>query len=79
MVERLPLYQPVAPEEAAPARGVSMVQAGVDSKADHFIVVRVLHITRKKKRGERCGVRVRDIRATVGLEMFMYYLVLFPR
>ena len=70
MVERLPLHQPVAPEEAAPAGGVSMVQAGVDSKTYHFIVVRVLHMQKKQKQKQKqkqqqqgrrgCGVRVRD-------------------
>ena len=50
MVESLPLHQSVASEEAAPAAGISMVQAGVYPKSDDFIVVRVLHVKKKKSR-----------------------------
>ena len=61
MIESLPLHQSVAPEEAAPAGGVSMVQAGIDSKADHFVVVRVLNIENNNPSSARVQVQVRLI------------------
>lgn len=50
MVESLALHQAAAPQEVTPAARVSMIEAGVDAKPDHLIVVGMLRIGRGKRR-----------------------------